>query len=233
MQPSCARRICRSRNPFTPSLVLWQHFVVADAPVRPILRLASSASPAAETSNLHTLESNGSPPPSAEPPSGVTPAFAGDAELAASQAGSFTIRRVQQANPFKIRKVEHTGAARPGGGSMTAAQRAVKESGDYTGKVVRPIVPPSGAQCPDYKLPWYIPHELKRHRRLGSSDMKKWVLIPALLPAGGSDINSAAYRAKSQDSMHTLGPQRPICLSGDTLSNKYSPTYGRSTHSTR
>lgn len=45
MRPSRVQLICRSHNCFSPSIALWQHFVVAPGPVRLSRRLLSSAPP--------------------------------------------------------------------------------------------------------------------------------------------------------------------------------------------
>ncbi|KAH7118807.1 hypothetical protein B0J11DRAFT_77197 [Dendryphion nanum] len=50
MQLSRARQICRSRNPFTPSIALWQHFILPSPFHSPQQqRLASSTSPAVDS----------------------------------------------------------------------------------------------------------------------------------------------------------------------------------------
>jgi hypothetical protein len=50
MQPSRARLICRSHNPFTPSIALWQHFVLPGRPLthhqRPAYSTATKNEPA-------------------------------------------------------------------------------------------------------------------------------------------------------------------------------------------
>ena len=48
MQPSHTRLICRAHNRYTPSIALWQHFVLSSSPTPPRQRLLSTATDAAQ-----------------------------------------------------------------------------------------------------------------------------------------------------------------------------------------
>ncbi|KAF2687926.1 hypothetical protein K458DRAFT_332404 [Lentithecium fluviatile CBS 122367] len=151
MKPHRVRQICRSRNPFTPSIALWQHFVLpwhALRQQRPIMYVATEAAPG----SLPSTETQLSPPapmPADAPKDQIE--YEPNREpvirrVADTRAQIYDLRRnTGKATGKSERKIEHL---------MQKTMSAFDESEDYEGVVVEAI---TTARAVDEKLlPWVI-----------------------------------------------------------------------------
>jgi non-canonical poly(A) RNA polymerase PAPD5/7 len=153
MKPSRTRLTCRAHNRFSPSIVLWQHFV---GPGRPLLSSQRPSSTAAEPTqdgavNNAQLEAQNTP---------TGPEQHGESSL--------KIRRLTTArgtwHPSKVetsiaRNLQHVYATRQS--SMNAPERllataraAFAEGRDYDGVVVQPMQHPTSVN--ERALPWSL-----------------------------------------------------------------------------
>lgn len=152
MRLSRTRFICRSYNAFTPSIALWQHFVLPSRPFRPRQRLSSSVA-AIKSADFSPLETNG-----------ISPPLPKAAETDGGQHGESRLRKVRSRKPSLRRPARDSNISKPvdpsNGDSiifMAKTKREVKENGDYKGVVMRPMSYTwSQRKAADYTMPWYL-----------------------------------------------------------------------------
>jgi len=166
MKPHRVRQICRSRNPFTPSIALWQHFVL---PCHP-LRQQRSLSTATETTPSSIPDAEAEAPPLTAPAPENTPQSPSDQQNTPRRA----IRKID-GNPLRKvldKKGEHAFAS-PKLASihknanaraeqhvgktaqlLTKAKLAFDEAEDYEGVAVEAMA--ASRAVKENKLPWCV-----------------------------------------------------------------------------
>ena len=147
MQPLRTRLTCRAHNRFTPSIALWQHFVVPNRPNFHKQRHASSAAEAVYESGL----GHGNLPdsPGASRPEHVESATTATAQ--GNEQQELKIRRlttVKGTRPKKISQDPPSDVDK----LLAATKAAFKQAKDYEGVVVKPMVNPQPIK--ESQLPW-------------------------------------------------------------------------------
>jgi non-canonical poly(A) RNA polymerase PAPD5/7 len=160
MKPYRVRQICRSRNPFSPSIALWQHFVL---PYHP-LRQQRPLSTATETSP------NSAPDADAETPSTATPAVTSEkAPESQSEQQNTPYRAVRKVIDSKgkrafdspkhasiqknanLRAEKHVGKTEE---LLSKAKEAFDGSEDYDGVAVEAVA--ASRAVSEKLLPWCV-----------------------------------------------------------------------------
>ncbi|CAO2654164.1 Nn.00g108970.m01.CDS01 [Neocucurbitaria sp. VM-36] len=164
MQPSHPRLICRAHNRFTPSIVLWQHFVLPNRPLLQQPRLSSSATASArdhssENGQLVTSQKASEPE---------------HFEAATAKSGREDVKPVSKVR--KLTTVKSTWYPRKGEASITkavqsqyesrqasltkpeqllaTARAAFENAEEYEGVVVKPME--SRESVKENSLPWCL-----------------------------------------------------------------------------
>ena len=170
MQPSRARLVCRSHNPFTPSIALWQHFVLANRPFLHQHRqcLSSSAASEAEPSATPAPETN------APPPTPLDRSEPNDS-LEHGENRRSVIRRIASSrrSPAAVREITDVLAKGDPGDSVTLMAKTkctFDNNADYEGVVVQPML--GKRHVPESTFPW----ALTRKERREMEGMKRWVM---------------------------------------------------------
>lgn len=173
MPLSRARLTCRSHNPFTPSIALWQHFILPNPPVLYHQRLSSSAPSATEPTN----ESNDSE-------SLPVQASLDDNLPNGATYNGFRLRKTGW--PLKLPntltnalpKREHDAqrfSKKPLSSNevlMHRTKREVEEREDYNGVVVSPLRTAKGTKGP----PWFLKQQLHDSPELQRNAMERYFI---------------------------------------------------------
>lgn len=166
MHLSHRRLICRANNRFTPSVALWQHFVVANFSFVPQRYHASSATEAV----LTPLEQDGRPSSPQQAGSGSSD-LGPDTTETPTETPKLTIRKLTttkghwhsskaKAAIAKSKRVQYdtrqTSLTQTG--KILAVTKAAFEIGeDYEGVAIKPMIPAQPVK--ENKLPWRLERE--------------------------------------------------------------------------
>jgi non-canonical poly(A) RNA polymerase PAPD5/7 len=179
MKPSHTRLTCRAHNRFSPSIVLWQHFVSPDRPCLAQLRLSSTTSgatkdgPNEQDGISHPQESNEPTQREAENPhkenvQSNPPRLRLRKPRATKGSDKWHDNKVDASVAKNLRtRYNAQKAEMSASGQLLATARAAFKTGeDYTGVVVRPIITPGSPNIPP-NLPWSLPQD---ERHMGGID---------------------------------------------------------------
>jgi len=172
MKPSHTRLTCRAHNRFSPSIVLWQHFVGIDRPFLHHHRLSSTAT-ATATEPAQDDASREDGVPSAQDASGLSEV---EAEVAHEEGarpntpklvvkkmktkkGTWHESTVQASIAKNVQnKIDTRTTSLTASEKLLATARAAFDSAqDYAGVVVQPMVSP--IPCRESSLPWCLRKE--------------------------------------------------------------------------
>jgi hypothetical protein len=168
MQPSSVRQICRSRNPFTPSIVLRQYFVLATPSVRSHQRFSSSTSQTIDSNKTASFENDSSPVSAGEAGKDGVPSPKATKLRNSKSHDAYNKPRTSRtpAGPqWKRHLAPLPSPSAPGPEQkdiMMKAQGAVEGLEDYTGVVVEPATFAQSRlgsrieRTDDAKLPWSL-----------------------------------------------------------------------------
>jgi non-canonical poly(A) RNA polymerase PAPD5/7 len=168
MKPSRTRLTCRAHNRFSPSIVLWQHFVGLDRPCLAQQRPSSTAAKVAQSTRnndyglLNSRDASGltqtkahsaqeEHEPHEKSKVTVRKTLATKGTWHATKVEASTIKNVQK--QYDARKASVTASEQ----LLATARAAFEAAEDYTGVVVQPIMHPTPIK--DSSLPWCLPKE--------------------------------------------------------------------------
>jgi non-canonical poly(A) RNA polymerase PAPD5/7 len=176
MQPSHTRLICRAHNRFTPSIALWQHFVVPNRPATHQQRHVSSASGAAQDgADTNSTNVNGTPlnvqdasgRPQSEAEVKKPKARSAEPEHANAEPRLRIIKKNTDKgvfHPYKtdasiqknkqLREDARDTALAESDRLLSIARAAYDDAKEYTGVVVKPIV--NATPVKESALPWCL-----------------------------------------------------------------------------
>jgi non-canonical poly(A) RNA polymerase PAPD5/7 len=179
MKPSHARLTCRAHTRFSPSIALWQHFVSPNRPCLAQLHVSSTASETAQErpneqdvlphsqkpsgrtqqEDDHSHEEQGRPNPSRLRLKKPLAKKGGD-KWHANKVGASVAKNLKAR--YNSQKAEAIASE----ALLATARAAFKAQEDYTGVVVKPIIPPGSPGIPS-ALPWSV---LQDERPMGGVD---------------------------------------------------------------
>lgn len=169
MKPPHTRLTCRAHNRFSPSLVLWQHFIGTDRPFLPHHQpfsstVAESTHDGADSANAVPIapETGGLVQPEVELKQGKdvqskTPKLSIRKMTTtkgiwhpkkAEASGAKTVQKLYDDRKASLKEPEKL---------LATTRKAFAESRDYVGVVVQPMVSP--IPCRENSLPWCLPKE--------------------------------------------------------------------------
>jgi hypothetical protein len=176
MKPHRVRQICGSRNPFTPSIALWQHFVLPCHHLRQARQLFTATETTESLTGAGAQDASPTAPAAPLAPKEV-PETQSDEQarplIAIRRGGASTFipprnRSIgRKANKRAKTTEEKAEAAR------SAAKDALDSSEDYEGMIVEAIA--ASEQMPPDKLPWAV------KRSTHQEPMERYVLVTLLL----------------------------------------------------
>jgi non-canonical poly(A) RNA polymerase PAPD5/7 len=165
MKPHCVRQICRSRNPYSPSIVLWQHFVQPCQLRQQRLFSSETETTPSSAPNAEILPSPPAPTPDDAPEieHNEQQAKRGPTRKVLDKKGMHEFTSPRQASMHKnanARAEQSTVAAHD---ILLKTKTAYDKSEDYEGVVVEAIL---ASRAPAEKLlPWCVPRTSGDERR--------------------------------------------------------------------